>query len=107
MFLAMFLSRFVNPPSDVHLGISKRALKYLKGCTKLGIWYSKTGGVQLEGYTNSDRVGCVDDNKSTSGYIFSIKTGIVSWSARKQDVVAQLTPKAKYIASVAFANQIV
>jgi hypothetical protein len=54
------------------MGVAKRVLKYIKGTANLGIWYSKTGGVKLIGYVDSDWARSVDDMKSTSGYIFTI-----------------------------------
>ncbi|WKA11188.1 hypothetical protein VitviT2T_028713 [Vitis vinifera] len=67
MFPASLLSRFLSSPRNVHMGVAKRVLKYVKGTTNLGIWYLKIGGVKLDGYADSDWVGSVDDVKSTSG----------------------------------------
>lgn len=47
---------------------------YLKGTTKLDLWYTITWKIELEGYIYNDWVGCIDDNKGTSGYGFSIGT---------------------------------
>ncbi|RVW75541.1 Copia protein [Vitis vinifera] len=66
------LSRFMSSPSNVHMGVAKRVLKYVRGTKNLGIWYLKTGGVKLDGYADSDWVGSVDDMKSTSSYVFTI-----------------------------------
>ena len=43
--------------------------------------------------------------RSTSGYCFSFGSGVFSWSSRKQEVVAQSTAEAEYIATVAAVNQ--
>ena len=43
--------------------------------------------------------------KSTSGYVFTIDSGVVCWNSRKQEVVAQSTIEAKYIFLAAAANQ--
>jgi hypothetical protein len=67
----------------------------------------KTGGVDLNGYADSDWAGSVDDMKSTSGYIFTIGTGAICWNAKKQEVVAQSTAEAEYISLAAAANQAV
>jgi hypothetical protein len=42
IFLASLLSRFMSSPNNVHMGVTKRVLKYIKETTDLGIWYSKT-----------------------------------------------------------------
>lgn len=84
-------SRFMNAPSYVHLGVAKRVPKYLKGTASLGLWYEKIDQIQLVGYTDSDWAGCIHDNKSTSKYVFTIDIRVISWNAKKQDVVAQST----------------
>ncbi|KAK4385580.1 Retrovirus-related Pol polyprotein from transposon RE2 [Sesamum angolense] len=40
-------------------------------------------------YQDSDWAGSVDDMKSTSGYTFSLGSGIFSWASKKQATVAQ------------------
>ena len=39
-----------------------------------------------------------EDRKSTSGYLFQMAGGPVSWKSRKQDSVALSTAEAEYIA---------
>ena len=73
----------MSSPSNVHMGIAKRVLQYVRGTTNLDIWYLKTGRVKLEGYANSDWVGSVNDMKSTSGYVFTISLGAVCWNVKK------------------------
>lgn len=47
----------------------------------------------------------MDYIKSTSSYCFSFKSGMFSWCSRKQDVVAQSTAEAEYIAATTAVNQ--
>ena len=42
--------------------------------------------------------GCLESRKSTSGYVFQICGGAVSWSSRKQTVVATSSCEAEFIA---------
>ncbi|XP_015577125.2 uncharacterized mitochondrial protein AtMg00810-like [Ricinus communis] len=105
MFSASLLSRFMSSPSQTHLGAAKRVLKFLKGSADHGIWYLRTRDVNLIGYADSDWAGSIDDMKSTSGYLFSLGSGVFSWNAKKQDVVAQSTAEAEYISAAAAANQ--
>ncbi|RVW99216.1 Retrovirus-related Pol polyprotein from transposon TNT 1-94 [Vitis vinifera] len=102
MFPAGLLSRFMSSPSNVHMGVAKRVLKYVRGTTNLDIWYLKTREVKLDGYADSNWAGSVDDMKSTSSYVFTINSGVVCWNSRKQEVVAQST---EYISLAAAANQ--
>jgi DNA repair protein RadC len=43
--------------------------------------------------------------RSTSGYCFSFGSAIFSWSSKKQEVIAQSTAEAEYVAATAAVNQ--
>ena len=51
----------------------------------------------MEGYTDSDFQSDVDDRKSTSGFIFTLNDGAVSWKRSKQSTTADSTTEAKYV----------
>nr|KYP71433.1 Retrovirus-related Pol polyprotein from transposon TNT 1-94 [Cajanus cajan] len=63
-------------------------VRYLQGTKEFGICYKTMTNSSLLGYTDSDWVGSVDDMKSTSGYAFSLGSGIFSWASKKQATVA-------------------
>ncbi|KAK4387768.1 Retrovirus-related Pol polyprotein from transposon RE2 [Sesamum angolense] len=105
MFATSLLSRFMQSPSQVHYAAAKRILRYLRGTKDFGIWYKSTNDAKLVGYTDSDWAGSVDDMKSTSGYTFSLGSGIFSWASKKQATVAQSSAEAEYIAAAATSNQ--
>lgn len=52
----------------------------------------------LEGYSDANRNTISDHSKATSGYIFSIARGVVSWKSKKQTILAQSTMESKMIA---------
>ena len=43
------------------------------------------------GFSDTDWAGDINDRKSTSGYIFQISSGAVSWKSKKQGCVALST----------------
>lgn len=43
--------------------------------------------------------------KSTSGYCFTIGSGVFSWSSKKQDTIARSTAEAEFVAAAAAVNQ--
>ena len=65
----------------------------------------KSEKLVLYGFADSDWAGSCDDMRSTSGYLFSLGSGCFSWSSKKQDVVAQSTAEAEYVAAAAAVNQ--
>ena len=56
--------------------------------------YSSTETKELIGYTHSDFVGSLDYQKSTSGYVFNMGSGGISWASKKQPIVALSTAEA-------------
>lgn len=105
MFAASVLSRFMSNPSEIHLKAAKRVLRYVKGSVELGIWFKKAEKLQLIGYSDSDWAGCIDDMRSTSGYVFFLNSGAVCWHSKKQDTTAQSTAEPEYISAAAAVNQ--
>ena len=89
MFAASLLSRFMNDPSHIHLGATKRMLRYIQGTLDCEIKYENNVETNLFGFCDSDWAGSIDDVKSTSGYVFSLGSGAFSWCSKKQQTVAQ------------------
>lgn len=101
------VSRFMHSPTKHHFGAAKRIMRYVAGTVEYGIWYSKKSECKLIGYTDSDWGGCVNDRKSTSGNVFCIGSGAVSWSSKKQATTALSTSEAEYVAATTSACQAV
>jgi hypothetical protein len=56
-----------------NLGVShwngiKKALKYIQGTKCLMLTYDRSDNLEIVGYSDSDFVGCLDTDRSTSGY---------------------------------------
>ena len=56
--------------------------------------------ILLSGFTDLDWAGSVDDKKSTSGYLFSLGSGAVTWTSKKQQAVSLSSTEAKYRGTV-------
>eukprot|EP00253_Pinus_taeda_P006714 PITA_06714 len=52
-----------------------------------------------------DWVGSVDEWKSTSGYVFHMGSGAISWASKKQPIVLLFTAEAEYVAATVAACQ--
>jgi hypothetical protein len=60
----------------------------------------------LIGYSDSDYAGCKVDRKSTTGTCQFLGRSLVSWSSKKQMLVALSTAKAEYVAVGACCAQL-
>lgn len=94
------LGRYMSEPTEQHWVAAKHVLRYVKGTVDMGITYTKpTGCNRLAGFSDASHGNRLEDNgKSTSGYVFMLSGGAVSWSSKLQPVVALSTAEAEYIA---------
>jgi hypothetical protein len=83
----------------------KRIIRYLKGTKD---WFLVLGGSQqdLVGYTDADGMSNADRH-AISGYVFQIDGSTVSWSAKRQSIVALSTTEAEYVATTHAAREAV
>ncbi|XP_057416150.1 secreted RxLR effector protein 161-like [Lotus japonicus] len=105
MHSVSLLSRYMHCPSEIHFQAAKRILRYVRGTTDYGIRYRQVKSFSFHGYSDSDWAGCVDDMRSTSGYCFTLGSGVFSWCSKKQEIIAQSTAEAEYVAAAAAVNQ--
>ncbi|XP_057785127.1 uncharacterized mitochondrial protein AtMg00810-like [Salvia miltiorrhiza] len=82
-FTVGMMSRFMHNPTRQHFGAAKRILRYIAGTKDFGIWYSNVANFTLIGFTDSDWAGSLDDRKNTSGFVFNLGSGAVTWSSKK------------------------
>ena len=99
------LVQYSANPSHQHLQLAHYVLSYLVGTVDKCLVYDGADGDGLHGYSDSSLADQTDDRHSTSGYVFLLANGAISWSARKQRTVAQNTTEAEYMAMTDVANQ--
>ncbi|KAL0453458.1 UNVERIFIED_CONTAM: Retrovirus-related Pol polyprotein from transposon TNT 1-94 [Sesamum latifolium] len=88
---------------DIPYASAIESLMYAQVCTRPDIAFAgdvgkiseRTENMEVVGYLDSDFAGCVDSRKSTSGYIFMIASGAVSWRSAKQTLIATSTMEAQ------------
>ena len=81
------VSQFMHNPSEDHMGVVIRILRYLKSSPGKGLLFSKNAHLNIEGYTDADWTGNILDRKSTSGYFTFVGGNLVTWRSKKQKVV--------------------
>ncbi|KAK2965713.1 hypothetical protein RJ640_022240 [Escallonia rubra] len=59
----------------------------------------KSDNLEVIGYSDSDYARCVDSLKSTSGYVFMLAEGPISWKSAKQSLMASHTMEVEFVAS--------
>ena len=97
-FAVRKLSEFLDCYRRSHWDAAIRIIRYLKGTRTLRL---RLGGddIELRGFTDSSWGDCLDGRRSSMGYCYTLGGGLVSWSVKKQKVVATLSTEAEYIAA--------
>ena len=96
-FTATRLSQYNNNPTEEHIKYTKYVLRYLKGTKELKIKYDGASNTRLIGYSDLDWGENKDDHHSTSGHIFLIANGAISWASQWQETVALSVGEAEYV----------
>jgi hypothetical protein len=102
------VSRYMEAPGRQHWAAVKQILRYVKGTIGYGCVYQAGAGSEtVTGYSDSDHAGDQDDRKSTTGVVFFLGSGVITWSSQKQKIVALSSCEAEYIAASTAACQAV
>ena len=83
------MAKFSTKPTKQHWIGVKRIMRHLKGTVHYGIVFSKQAPNECIGYSDADWAGDLDDRKSTTGYIFQMNGGPVSWRRSNPQLLSQ------------------
>lgn len=98
------LARYMANPSVAHWQAAKTVLRYLAGTADYGITFG-VGTPGLEAYCDADYAGNTDNRRSTTGYVFILHGGAITWCSRQQPTVAASTTEAEYMAAAAATKE--
>src|SRR5271168_2103816 len=91
----------MREPSEGHWLTAKGVFRYLQGTKGYGLTYDGSGedSLTLTGYVDADWGGNRDNWRSTTGYVFMLGGGAVSWKSKLQPTVATSSTEAEYMAA--------
>ena len=105
-FAVSVLSRFQSNPGPAHWKAMLHLLAYPKGSINYRITYLRGGDLSPIGFVDADYTGDIDTRRSTSGYVFTMAGGPVSWSSKRQATVMLSTTEAKYMSLMRATQQV-
>ncbi|XP_068639483.1 secreted RxLR effector protein 161-like [Aristolochia californica] len=79
-------------------------MRYLRRTKDYMLTYQRSNHLEIIGFSDSDFVGCQDSRRSTSGYIFMLGEGAISWNSAKQTLIAYSAMVAEFIACFEASN---
>jgi hypothetical protein len=77
-FVTGMLGRYQKNSGVSHWNEIKKDLRYIQGIKGFMLMYERSDSLEIVGYSDSDFVGCLDTNRSTSGYVFKLAGGAIS-----------------------------
>ncbi|GKV53076.1 hypothetical protein SLEP1_g59622 [Rubroshorea leprosula] len=96
------VSRYMEAPTSTHMKMAKRVLRYIKGTIDYGLTYSFSTNFKLYGYSDNDWGGDVDDQKSTTGFLFFLGDTAFTWCSKKQPIVTLSTCEAEFVFAASY-----
>jgi ribonuclease HI len=98
------LTKYMAKPTTAHWQAAVGVVRYLAGTKSMGICF-KGGDTTCMGYCDADFAGDPDTRRSTTGYVFIMNGGAISWSSRRQQTVAASTTEAEYMAAASATKE--
>ena len=96
------LAKYMAKPAPSHWSVAKHVLRYLAGTLDYGITFGGAAPTpNLTGFCDADYGSDPDTRRSTTGYVFVLNGGAISWASRLQKTVAASTTEAEYMSESA------
>jgi hypothetical protein len=105
-FVTGMLGRYQKNLDISHWNEIKKALRYIQGTKGLMLTYERSDNLKIVGYSDLDFMGCLDTNRSTSGYVFKLAGGAISWSSSKQTVMTLSMVYVEFVACYGAVGQV-
>jgi hypothetical protein len=95
-YATSLLSRFMHGPQLLHRQAALNIVRYLSMFPSLGLWYLQGQDTTLQGFSDADYGGDLDDRISTSAYLFKLGPTPISWCSKKQSSTARSSCESEY-----------
>jgi hypothetical protein len=103
-FTIRILSQFIQNPGSIHWEVLKRVMVYLGSTKDLWLTFGGQSRKLVEGFCDSDYAN-QHDWHSIARFAYHFGQGAVTWSSKKQQIVALSTVEAEYIAQAHAAKE--
>jgi len=103
-YIVGVLGRYLSNPGMDHWKAAKRVMRYLKRTKYYMLTYKRSDQLEITGYSDSDFAGCLNNLRSTLGYIFMLASGVISWCSNKQTLTTSSIMVAKFVACYEASN---
>ncbi|KAK4399244.1 Retrovirus-related Pol polyprotein from transposon RE2 [Sesamum angolense] len=87
------LSQFLQSPRTTHWDAALHILRYLRGSSSLGLFFSSRSSLQLSAFSDAAWASCLDSRRSITGFAFFLDPPLGS---KKQATVSRSSAEAEY-----------
>ncbi|GJS86351.1 GDSL esterase/lipase-like protein [Tanacetum coccineum] len=88
--------QYMHSPTNLHWQAVKRILRYLNGTLHHCLHFKPTKAKGLHAFSDSSWNSDIDDSRSQYGFAIFHGANLISWTSRKQKVVARSSTEAEY-----------
>ncbi len=96
--ISVLSQHMANPNMERWMAI-KQIFRYLQGTLQMKLQFDRTPSKEVLGYYDADWGGDLENRSSTTGFVFMIEGGAISWSSKQQPIVALSTMQVEYMAN--------
>jgi hypothetical protein len=97
-FIIGLLGRFQSNPRMKHFNTAKKVLRYMQETKHYMLTYKRIDNLDIIDYSDADFEGHAGSQKSTSSYVFTLASGLISWRSSKQIITKSSMMYAEFIA---------
>lgn len=94
-FVVQHLSQFMQHPCVPYMSAALHLLRYFKGTSDFGVFFSSAPDFSLAVFCDSDWGTYADSHRSVSGFCVLLGGSLISWKSKKQPVVSLSSTEAK------------
>ena len=98
------VSRYLGNPKLIHCNMVRQILYYLRQYPNESLTFKASENPRLEGYCDASWANN-EDYSSISGFAFLFGNSLVSWSSKKQPVIALSSTEAEYVTATSAAQE--
>ncbi|KAL4565709.1 hypothetical protein LXL04_029812 [Taraxacum kok-saghyz] len=88
--------QYMHSPTTLHWQAVKRILRYLKETVSECLHFKASNPTRLVAFSDAGWISDKDDSRSQYGYAIFHGSNLISWTSRKQKVVARSSTEAEY-----------
>ncbi|KAH9794830.1 hypothetical protein KPL71_005024 [Citrus sinensis] len=103
------LNQYLSAPTLQHWLACKNVLRYLQATITYGLYIQQEGTLETIGltrYSDADWASDIDDRKSIGAYCIFLGNNLISWSSKKQAIVAKSSTESEYRALSAASSEL-